>query len=116
MKKNIQAQRARRKKRVSANIHGTLKRPRVSVYRSNKYTYAQAIDDDASVTLATVDSRMIKKIKATKSETAKLVGEKLAEKLIKMKIKTVLFDRGPYLYKGRVKSLAEGLRAGGILI
>jgi len=116
MNKKIITQRARRKRRVSVNIHGTAQRPRVSIFRSNKYIYAQAIDDVASVTLVSADSRTIKSEKATKSEVAGLVGKALAEKMIKMKIKKALFDRGQYLYNGRVKTLAEGLREGGIIV
>ncbi|MDA1316436.1 MAG: 50S ribosomal protein L18 [bacterium] len=116
MKNKLLAQRARRKKRVSSNMHGTAERPRVSVYRSNKYIYAQAIDDDAAKTLVSADSRTLKESKTTKSEVAALVGKSLAEKLTIQKVTIAIFDRGSYLYKGRVKALAEGIRAGGITV
>jgi len=114
--KNI-ARLVRRKKRVSTNMHGTKTRPRIAVFRSNKYVYAQAIDDDAARTLATANSREMKsKEKATKTETATTVGKVLAEKLLKIKIKQAIYDRSRFAYKGRVKALAEGLRQGGITI
>lgn len=107
----------RRKKRVSANIHGTAERPRISVYRSNKYIYAQAIDDMARKTVAAVNSLILKsKEKQTKSDTAKAVGMKLAELLISQKITKAVFDRNRYAYNGRVKALAEGLREGKIQV
>lgn len=106
----------RRKQRVSANIHGTSARPRVSVYRSNKSIYAQAIDDDAEKTVAAFNSLKLKADKKTKTETAKEVGMKLAELLVALKIKAVVFDRNQYAYNGRVKALAEGLREGKIQV
>ena len=107
----------RRKKRVSANIHGTSERPRISVYRSNKYIYAQAIDDIAEKTVAATDSIAIKsKDKQTKTETAKAVGIKLAELLTELKITKAVFDRNRFAYNGRVKALAEGLREGNIQV
>ncbi len=103
---------ARRKKRVSSNIHGTAERPRVSIYRSSKYIYAQAINDEAHSTLAAASS--IKKTDGKKSENAKQAGIDLANKLKELKVTAVVFDRSAYSYNGRVKSLAEGLREGGI--
>ncbi len=116
--KNINLSRIdRRKKRVSANISGTNERPRVSVYRSNRYIYAQAIDDDAGITIVATNSSALKvKEKQTKSETAKAVGMKLAELLTEKKITKVVFDRNRYAYNGRVKALAEGLREGNIQV
>ncbi len=116
--KNINLSRVdRRKKRVSANITGTSERPRVSVYRSNKYIYAQAIDDIAGTTVAASNSVAVKsKEKQTKTETAKAVGIKLAELLLEKKIKAVVFDRNRFAYNGRVKALAEGLREGNIQV
>lgn len=105
----------RRKKRVSANIHGTAERPRISVYRSNKYIYAQAIDDVTGKTVATAHS-VGSKEKQTKSESAKAVGIKLAELLTGLKITKVVFDRNRFAYNGRVKALAEGLREGNIQV
>ena len=105
----------RRKTRVSANITGTAERPRVSIFRSNKYIYAQVIDDGAEKTLAACSSLKLD-VKGTKSEKAHEVGKKLAEMLKKINITTVVFDRGAFLYSGRVKNLAEGLRAGEIKV
>jgi len=104
----------RKKRRVSANIKGTDKKPRVTVFRSNRYIYAQVIDDEKRITLAASSSLKMKKDK--KTNQAKIVGLKLAEILKSKKINTVVFDRGVYIYKGRVKSLAEGLREGGIKV
>lgn len=104
----------RKKRRVSANIKGSDKKPRISVFRSNRYIYAQAIDDNGRVTLAFVSSQKMEKAK--KTDQAKKVGLKLAETLKAKKIDNVVFDRSVYIYKGRVKSLAEGLREGGIKV
>ncbi len=104
---------SRRKRRVSANIVGTNKKPRVVVFRSNRYIYAQAIDDGARQTLASSSG---KGMAGKKSEQAKAVGLKLAEKLKEKKIIEAVFDRSSYSYLGRVKALCEGLREGGIKI
>ena len=110
---------SRRKRRVSCNITGTNDRPRVSVFRSNKYIYAQAVDDVKRVTLAACSSvgktgKPAEKI--NKSAQAKTVGINLAKILLKKDIKAVVFDRGVYTYLGRVQSLADGLREGGIKV
>lgn len=105
----------RRKIRVSSDIMGTAARPRVSVYRSNKYIYAQAIDDDSAKTIAAVSSLKLD-VKGTKSEKAREVGKRLAALLKKANVTAVVFDRGSYLYNGRVKNLAEGLREGEIKV
>lgn len=99
-------------------IKGTSERPRLSVFRSNENIYAQIIDDTTSKTLiscSTLD-RSIKLAIATgrTCEAAKMMGEKLAKLSLKKNITTVVFDRGPYLYHGRVKALADGARAGGL--
>ncbi len=108
-------QKQRRKTRVGKKIKGTMKRPRLSVFRSNKKVYAQLIDDGARKTLVAASEKDIKsKNKLTKTEKARLVGELLAKKSLKKKIKEVVFDRGPYRYHGRVKALAEGARKGGL--
>ena len=93
--------------------------PRVSVFRSNRYIYLQAIDDEKKTTLAAFSSLMIKGEtgkKITKTEMARLTGEGLARALIKKGIKQAIFDRGSYGYLGRVKALTEGIRTGGIKI
>ncbi len=104
----------RRKKRVSANIVGSAVRPRISVYRSSKHMYAQAIDDSARVTLCSVHTKQAEKAK--KSDQAFAVGKKLAELLKAKNITQAVFDRGANTYLGRVQKLAEGLRDGGIQV
>lgn len=105
----------RRKRRVSTRMHGTASRPRVAVHRTNLTIYAQVIDDDARVTLASSDSRRIKKnTNGTKTERAKAVGIALAAVMIEKKITSAIFDRSRFAYNGRVKALAEGIREGGI--
>lgn len=110
----------RRKRRISSNIHGTSDRPRISIFRSNRYIYAQAIDDGTRKTILSFSNSDLKKDtdfkKGKKSEDSKRVGIGLAKKLIENKIKTGIFDRGSYAYNGRVKALAEGLREGGLKI
>jgi len=108
-------QKEKRKTRVRIKIKGTAKKPRLSVFRSNKRIYAQLIDDGARKTLLAASEKEIKsKTKQVKTEKAKLVGEVLAKKALKKKIKQVVFDRGSYRYRGRVKALAEGARKGGL--
>lgn len=104
----------RKKRRVSSNIKGTETKPRVIVFRSNRYIYAQAIDDNKRITLASASS--LKMEKSSKVDQAKKVGIKLADTLKSKKINSVVFDRSIYIYKGRVKSLVEGLREGGIKV
>ncbi len=112
--KNYRRQRI--KFRIRKNVNGTASNPRLAVFRSNKEIYAQLIDDMAGTTLASASSRdkEIASATGTKSETAALVGKSIAEKAIKAGIETVCFDRGGYLYHGRVKSLADGAREGGL--
>jgi large subunit ribosomal protein L18 len=109
---------ARRKKiktRIRGKISGTAERPRLSVYRSNKEIYAQLINDEAGHTLAAASSRD-KDFNRTgnKTEQSKNVGIAIAKKAAEKGIATVVFDRGGYLYHGRVKALAEGAREGGL--
>lgn len=96
-----------RKRRVRAKVFGTPNRPRLSVFRSNKYIYAQIINDEKGKTLASAGG------KATVNE-ASLVGETLAKKAKVKKITKVVFDKGGYKYHGRVKAVAEGARKGGL--
>jgi len=102
--------------RIRKTVSGTPERPRLAVFRSNKEIYAQIIDDVNGKTLIATSSRDkdINTTKTTKTETAKLVGKAIAEKALKAGIQTISFDRGGYLYHGRVKSLAEGAREGGL--
>lgn len=119
MKKTMLSRVARRKKRVSSNMWGTKERPRIVVYRSNKYIYAQAIDDESRTTIVSLSSYHVSdknKTKMKKTEGAKRVGVELAQKLIEKNIKTGIFDRSYYTYLGRVQQLAEGLREGGLKI
>lgn len=107
-----------RHNRVRAKIQGSSKRPRVAVFKSNQYTYAQVIDDQANKTLASVSNYRGKKIKTKikKTEGASKVGETLAEKMKEIGISEAVFDRGGFKFHGRVKAVAEGLRKGGIKI
>ncbi len=108
--------RNRIRRRIRKTSFGTPQRPRLSVFRSNKEIYAQVIDDTSGKTLAAASSRDkdLSDAKGTKSEIATAVGKALADKAIKAGVETVAFDRGGYLYHGRVKSLAEGAREGGL--
>ena len=100
------------KARIRGRISGTPERPRLSVFRSNKQIYAQVIDDLAGSTLASASSKGI--TEGTKSEIAEKVGEAIAKKAIEAGITTVVFDRNGFLFHGRVKSLADGARKGGL--
>lgn len=100
--------------RIRRIVVGTAARPRLSVFRSNKEIYAQLIDDTNGVTLLSASSREKGIGKGTNTEVATAVGKLVAEKALKSKIDTVTFDRGGYLYHGRIKSLAEGARAAGL--
>jgi len=108
-----EAQRKRRHARVRAKVQGTAKRPRLSVFKSNKFIYAQLIDDDKSHTIAQSSSKLLGE-KKTPTEQAVLVGEDIAKKAILNKITEVVFDRGGYIYGGRIKVLADAARAGGL--
>ena len=107
--------RQRIKYRIKKTVSGTAQKPRLAVFRSNSEIYAQIIDDTKGVTLVAASSRD-KDLKAsgTKTEKAKQVGEAIAKKALAAGIETISFDRGGYLYHGRVKSLAEGVREGGL--
>lgn len=102
--------------RVRKNINGTAAKPRLSVFRSNKEIYAQLIDDLTGETLAAANSRQkdIQSQSGTKIEISALVGKAIAQKALSLGIETCVFDRGGYLYHGRVKSLADGARAEGL--
>ena len=108
--------RQRIKNRIRKVISGTGSQPRLSVFRSNKEIYAQIVDDVTGNTISTASSRDkdISSGKGTKTEIATMVGKSVAEKAIKAGISTISFDRGGYLYHGRVKSLAEGAREAGL--
>ena len=108
-------ERARRHARVRTKVSGTAERPRLCVYRSNSNLYAQIIDDVAGNTLVAA-STLDKEVKTKKSnvEAAKEVGTLIAKKAAAKNIKTVVFDRGGYIYHGVVKALAEAAREGGL--
>ncbi|MEQ3661330.1 MAG: 50S ribosomal protein L18 [Flavobacterium sp.] len=106
--------RQRIKFRIRKTVSGTPAQPRLSVFRSNKEIYAQVIDDVNGVTLVAASSRESEVVKGTNVETANAVGKLVAERALKAGINTISFDRGGYLYHGRVKSLAEGAREAGL--
>ena len=114
-KKNSNVARIKRHQRVRKNISGTAERPRLNVFRSLNHIYAQIIDDTKGVTLVAASS-LEKGFEGNGSnaEGAKLVGKAIAEKALAAGIKTVVFDRGGYVYHGRVAALAEGAREGGL--
>ncbi|MCK5856845.1 MAG: 50S ribosomal protein L18 [Bacteroidales bacterium] len=116
MKKNNSYQRSRIRRRVRGKISGTAARPRLSVFRSNKQIYTQIIDDEAGKTLASASSQdeSISSKTVTKIEQAKLVGMLLAEKAKEANVEAVIFDRSGYVYHGRIKSMADGAREGGL--
>jgi large subunit ribosomal protein L18 len=116
LKKKIQ-RRSRIKLGIRKKISGTPETPRLSVFRSNSEIYAQLIDDIKGSTLVAASSlqKGFDKKGKTKIEVAKLVGKILAEEATKNNITSVVFDRNGYLYHGRVKSLAEGAREGGLI-
>jgi large subunit ribosomal protein L18 len=110
----LQARR-RRHTRVRSKMHGTAERPRLVVFRSNKGIYAQLVDDDAGRTVASAGwMQLAKTFKGDKTEQATEVGKLLASSAKKAGVETVVFDRGGYLYHGRVKALADGAREGGL--
>lgn len=102
--------------RIRAKVSGTAQKPRLSVFRSNKDIYAQLIDDATGLTLVAANSRQkdIAAQSGTKSEKSVMVGKVLAEKAVALGIEKCVFDRGGYLYHGRVKSVADGAREGGL--
>jgi large subunit ribosomal protein L18 len=104
--------RIRRHKRIRSRVSGTASVPRLAAFRSNSYIYAQLIDDDAGKTLAFASSIEVKE--SNKTAAASATGKALAKKAIEQKIKKVVFDRGGYVYAGRVKALADGAREGGL--
>ncbi len=111
--------RFRRKMRIRKKIFGTGERPRLSVFRSNRHIFAQIVDDDKGITLVASSSfsKELKgqKIEGGKTAMAKEVGKLIAQKAKAKGIEKVVFDRGGYLYHGRVKALAEGAREGGLI-
>lgn len=109
-----QQKRLRRHKKIRAKIFGTKERPRFCVSKSLKHIYAQLIDDEKMKTLIAANDQEIKKGKKSKTELAKEVGKLIAKKALEKKIEKVVFDRGGYLYHGRVKAVADGAREEGL--
>jgi large subunit ribosomal protein L18 len=102
--------------RIRKKIAGTAAKPRLSVFRSNTEIYVQLIDDENKVTLASASSKdkAVVAQKVNKTEKSKLVGAAIARKAVELGLQTVVFDRGGYLYHGRVKAVADGAREGGL--
>ena len=117
---NIRQQaRLKRQKRIRKKIRGTLQRPRLSVFRSARHTYAQIIDDSQGRTLTAASTRDIQLKDESKSENkvaaAKMVGKLIGERALDKGIKQVVFDRNGFLYHGRIKSVSEGAREAGLV-
>lgn len=104
----------RRQIRVRSKIRGTEKRPRLSVFKSNRFIYAQLINDEKGQTIVGVSEKYLKDKLTGKIARAKGVGVLLAKKALDKKIKKVVFDRGSYSYHGRISAIAEGAREGGL--
>ena len=102
--------------RIRKKVNGTPEMPRLSVFRSNTEIYAQLIDDTKGVTIASASSKQkdISAQKTHKSAKSKMVGESIAKKAIELGVKKIVFDRGGYVYHGRVKAVAEGAREGSL--
>lgn len=107
-------QRLKKQMRTRAKIKGTAGRPRLSVYKSNRFVYAQLIDDESKKTIVGVSEKHLKETPAGKIAKARALGVLLAKKAIDKKIKKVVFDRGSYLYHGRISGIAQGAREGGL--
>ena len=106
--------RRRRQRRIRGKVSGTVERPRLAVFRSNKGISAQIIDDKVGKTLATASWLNIRDFKGDKTAQAAAVGKLIAAKAKEAGVEKVVFDRGGYLYHGRIKALAEGAREGGL--
>src|SRR5262249_24463221 len=106
--------RERRHRRVRGKVAGTAERPRLAVFRSNRGIFAQLVDDSSGKTLAGASWMTVKSPKGNKTDQARAVGKAVADAGRKAGVKAVVFDRGGYLYHGRVKALAEGAREGGL--
>ena len=108
--------RTRRHARVREKVRGSAARPRLAVFRSLTHIYAQLVDDDAGTTLAAASSLDAKDAKGKRTELAKNVGTLLGDRAKQKGVTEVVFDRGGYRYHGRVKALAEGVRAAGVKV
>jgi large subunit ribosomal protein L18 len=106
--------RKKRKQRIKKKIFGTADRPRLVVFRSNKYIYAQLVDDERGMTIGAASSLSRAEAKPLNKETAKTVGQQIAAKAKEQNIESVVFDRNGYYYHGRVQELADAAREGGL--
>ena len=113
-KTNKNAERLRRHARVRRVVSGTPECPRLNVFRSNKHIYAQVIDDTTGTTLVATSSELLKLENGGNIEAAKTVGEDVAKKCLAANIEAVKFDRGGYVYHGRVQALADAAREAGL--
>lgn len=114
MKISKKQSRSKRKIRIRKKISGSESRPRLVVFRSNRYIYAQIINDEKASTLVSFSSQNMEGEKKLSIETAKNVGKMIAQKAMSQNINTVVFDRNGYYYHGRVKALADGAREMGL--
>lgn len=116
MKKSIDRNRLRKKRkiRIRKKVFGTSERPRLVVYKSNQYIYAQIIDDEKGHTLVSFSSLLLNSEKKKNKDASKEVGVEIAKRAIEKNITKVVFDRNGYIYHGRVKALADGAREGGL--
>src|SRR5919202_1866440 len=114
---DTRAARQRRHRRIRVSLSGTDQRPRLNVFRSLQHIYCQVIDDTTGTTLAaasTIEAELRSGVSGTKTERARAVGRTIAERAKAQGIDAVVFDRGGYLYHGRVKALADGAREAGL--
>lgn len=115
---NRNEERKKRHRRVRQKVYGTPERPRLNVFRSNKHIYAQIINDESGHTLvaaSTLDKELKDKLTSTgNKEAARLVGELIGKRALEKGIDSVVFDRGGYLYHGKIKELADGAREAGL--
>jgi len=110
-----QEKRIRRHKKIRISMHGTKDRPRLFVFRSNQHIYAQLVDDEKAKIMMSASDKDLKSAKGEKkTEAAKAVGMLIAKKAIEGKIEKVIFDRGGFVFHGRIKAVAEGAREGGL--
>lgn len=109
-----QLNRKKRHKKIKARIHGTKERPRLFAFRSQNHIYAQIIDDDKAIVLLSASDKELKKTAEVKKTAAFEVGKIIARKAAEKSIKKVVFDRGGFIFHGRIKALAEGAREGGL--
>ena len=110
----VRQARERRHRRVRGKVAGTAERPRLTVFRSNRGVFAQLVDDSSGKTLAGASWVTVKGLEGSKTDQARAVGRAIAEAAKKVGVESVVFDRGGYLYHGRVRALAEGAREGGL--